>query len=152
MVNRLNEEAQLINFQVERICATRMLNQDDRARWRLSGRAYRNYILDTIVIELIREIGAWRGEAYRIVRWPADWWQAIKDRFFPAWAKRKWPIVYEVRRFEAARLLPNLPLPADLSRGSFPVIYLEERTEAAPDLSLAGCKETTDGQSKEESA
>ncbi len=27
-----------------------------------------------------------------IAEYPADWWQAFKERFFPAWAKRRWPV------------------------------------------------------------
>ncbi len=25
--------------------------------------------------------------------WPADWWQALKDRWFPQWALRRWPVL-----------------------------------------------------------
>jgi len=24
--------------------------------------------------------------------YPADWWQALKERWFPRWAKRHWPV------------------------------------------------------------
>lgn len=27
-------------------------------------------------------------------KYPADWWQAFKERWFPKWAKRKWPVRY----------------------------------------------------------
>lgn len=27
-------------------------------------------------------------------RYPATWWDAVKERWFPAWAKRRWPIAY----------------------------------------------------------
>ena len=26
------------------------------------------------------------------LRWPDGWWQALKDRWFPAWAKGRWPV------------------------------------------------------------
>ncbi len=26
------------------------------------------------------------------VSYPADWWQAFKDRWFPTWARRRWPV------------------------------------------------------------
>jgi len=25
-------------------------------------------------------------------QWPATWWDAFKERWFPAWAKRRWPV------------------------------------------------------------
>ena len=27
-------------------------------------------------------------------KWPSDWWQAFKDRWFPKWALRRWPVHY----------------------------------------------------------
>ena len=30
---------------------------------------------------------------------PADWWQAFKERWFPVWARRKWPIQRETRTY-----------------------------------------------------
>lgn len=31
------------------------------------------------------------------VKYPADWWQAFKARWFPTWALLRWPVLY--RRF-----------------------------------------------------
>jgi len=28
-------------------------------------------------------------------KWPADWWQAIKDRWFPEWLLSRWPVRYK---------------------------------------------------------
>ena len=27
--------------------------------------------------------------------WPSDWWQAFKERWFPQWALRRWPVKHE---------------------------------------------------------
>jgi len=27
------------------------------------------------------------------VEYPKDWWQAFKDRWFPLWAKKRWPVI-----------------------------------------------------------
>ena len=27
-------------------------------------------------------------------RWPADWWQAFRERWFPAWWLSRWPVQY----------------------------------------------------------
>jgi len=42
------------------------------------------------------------------IRWPATWWEAIKERWLPEWAKRWWPVVYKVRRLRAKDLYPNI--------------------------------------------
>lgn len=28
-------------------------------------------------------------------RWPKDWREAVKERFAPAWIKKRWPVKYE---------------------------------------------------------
>lgn len=28
-----------------------------------------------------------------VVRYPANWWQAFKQRFFPYWARQRWPVL-----------------------------------------------------------
>jgi hypothetical protein len=45
------------------------------------------------------------------IRFPADWWEAVKERWFPAWAKRRWPVSYRVVTMEARGLYPLLSLP-----------------------------------------
>ena len=38
----------------------------------------------------------WAEDAGRqFVVFPADWWQAVKERWFPAWALRRWPVKYQ---------------------------------------------------------
>ena len=44
-------------------------------------------------------------------RWPADWRQAFKERWFPAWAKRRWPVRWERRHLEAQALYPLVSMP-----------------------------------------
>jgi hypothetical protein len=29
-----------------------------------------------------------------VAKYPATWWQHVKERFFPEWLKRKFPVVY----------------------------------------------------------
>ena len=41
-------------------------------------------------------------------QWPADWWQAFKERWFPAWAKRRWPVQYERHKLDVKAAYPNL--------------------------------------------
>jgi hypothetical protein len=42
--------------------------------------------------------------------YPADWWQAFKDRWFPAWAKRRWPVGYVTVVLDARILYPELKI------------------------------------------
>lgn len=42
--------------------------------------------------------------------YPADWWQAFKKRWFPNWAKRKWPILYTVIKVDVNVVYPDLKI------------------------------------------
>ena len=36
----------------------------------------------------------------KTVQYPADWWEALKARWFPAWALRRWPVRLRVETFD----------------------------------------------------
>lgn len=49
------------------------------------------------------------GQEKREVEWPADWWQHFKARWFPAWAKRRWPVQMTRREFIVyAKVCPHI--------------------------------------------
>lgn len=48
------------------------------------------------------------------VRWPANWWEAVKDRWLPAWAKRRWPVRYTkhiIHRTFYRAMCPHVSIP-----------------------------------------
>ncbi len=47
------------------------------------------YQLDTYVHGMVKE----RIVVHR--KWPKTWWDAFKARWFPHWAKRRWPVEWE---------------------------------------------------------
>ncbi len=47
------------------------------------------------------------------IAYPADWWQAVKQRFAPRWALRRWPVRMERYSFEAHRLYPRVSWPSE---------------------------------------
>ena len=40
---------------------------------------------------------------------PADWWQALKERWFPGWMKARWPVEYKRYHVEAMMWDWHLP-------------------------------------------
>jgi len=42
------------------------------------------------------------------VTYPVDWWQAFKDRWFPQWAKKRWPIKYNDYAIEKWLTYPGI--------------------------------------------
>lgn len=48
-------------------------------------------------------------------RYPSDWWQALKERWFPRWARQRWPVRYTIVKVRANVVYPDkrISLPAD---------------------------------------
>lgn len=45
------------------------------------------------------------------VQYPADWWQALRERWFPKWWLRRWPVQYTVRTMKAEAVYPKVSAP-----------------------------------------
>ena len=44
---------------------------------------------------------------YKEIKYPADWWQAFKARWFPDWAKMRWPVEYMVHVIDIKAVYPE---------------------------------------------
>jgi hypothetical protein len=69
-----------------------------------------NFRFDEIVMRLVQMV--WGREAERQEhQWPANWWEAFKDRWFPKWAKGRWPIRYSKCVLTARELYSKVAMP-----------------------------------------
>ena len=50
-------------------------------------------------------------QPYHVIRYPKDWWQAFKYRWFPSWLKGRFPIEYHVEHL--ARYCPHKAVAED---------------------------------------
>jgi hypothetical protein len=52
----------------------------------------------------------WADEPKQVaVEFPADWWQHFKQRWFPKWALKRWPVKMARKVMEAQHYYPQLP-------------------------------------------
>jgi hypothetical protein len=52
----------------------------------------------------------WAGmQSTHSVQYPANWWEAVKERWFPVWAQARWPVRRITWTVDAWRLFRNLP-------------------------------------------
>jgi hypothetical protein len=60
----------------------------------------------------------------QVVRYPATWWDAVKERFAPRWFLRRYPAKYVVVELAAEAIYPhlNLQIPSEHS-----VVYITKR-------------------------
>jgi hypothetical protein len=69
-----------------------------------------SFLFDQVVLRVVQHI--WGRETERVeCHWPADWWQAFKDRWFPLWAKKRWPVQYRKYALVAREMYPKVAFP-----------------------------------------
>lgn len=63
------------------------------------------------VMRVCMERAVWgqRGDSVT-VSYPADWWQHFKQRFFPRWALKRWPVLKVHETYSARVLCPDLKI------------------------------------------
>lgn len=63
-------------------------------------------------------------------RWPRNWWQALKERWFPNWAKKHWPPIFEQHQLDVRLAFPDFrPYVDQLGEGVWKV---KETRESGP--------------------
>lgn len=84
---------------------------DQKQKDRLSKGRWREFV-DHATGNLIRELRvAVYGKEHmdrHVVRFPADWWQAVKERFAPAWFRDRWPVVFTEIGVSLKELYPDI--------------------------------------------
>lgn len=69
-------------------------------------RNYRDVVGERLVTELLGVVAMWKEQ--RVLKVPANWWQHFKQRWFPAWALTRWPVLFE--HYDAGVILPKVPV------------------------------------------
>lgn len=68
--------------------------------------------LDQIALQVTRSFAAVGRQMVSVHRsWPATWWDAFKERWFPGWWLRRWPAEYQkldIERLVYAAVCPHL--------------------------------------------
>lgn len=75
-------------------------------------------VLNEMVVAKVRGFVLGRTLERQQVSFPSDWWQSFKARWFPRWAKRRWPVRFETIIIEAKALYPeaNIAVPKALGK------------------------------------
>ena len=65
---------------------------------------------DTITLRIKQRIFG-RQVLHEVISYPANWKEAFKERWYPEWAKDRWPIRCTTRTFDVRELVPTLNIP-----------------------------------------
>ncbi len=71
---------------------------------------YASFLTDDLLIRLKAEV---LGEHIRLpaIRYPANWKEAVKERFAPLWFLKRWPVQYAEKAFDVRVVYPMMALP-----------------------------------------
>ena len=65
-------------------------------------------IMGNIVLQVHGTVWAENESVRRqVVSYPHDWWQAVRERWLPAWMLKRWPIVYKDIVLDVKAIYPN---------------------------------------------
>jgi len=72
---------------------------------------FRPDLVDVMQMTMRRTVWGQTNKGVAKVSYPANWWQHVKQRFFPSWALAWWPVLKTTEIFDAKTLAPELVLP-----------------------------------------
>lgn len=104
-------DIETIDLQAERFASThetcrRLL---DELGYDHTWHSHDDYVTENLVRTLHAYVWS-RKENSKSVSYPADWFEAFKERWFPKWALKRWPVKITTVTFEATSLYPTIKL------------------------------------------
>ena len=67
--------------------------------------------VDDVMVAQVKQRIFGRQVLHEVISYPANWKEALKERWYPAWAKEKWPVRYTTKTFDVRELVPSLNRP-----------------------------------------
>lgn len=88
---------------------------------------YESSLIDEIGIAIKGFI--WAEQIERIeIKYPLNWWEAFKDRWFADWMLKRWPVKYKVEVIDVKTLYPNFR-PSIPNEASFLALFRSDNLE-----------------------
>jgi len=101
----LTDLVKTINLTVGQLCNTQRIDEWIFAE---APKVRAEYVLETSRLMLYSMV-QYAEQKCEPVIYPADWWQAVKQRFAPAWCLKRWPVKLTV--WEPFVIYPDIKLP-----------------------------------------
>ena len=84
--------------------------------------------VDQVVMRLVAMVPAQPTKPVSY-KYPANWWEHVKERFAPKWFLKRFPVEYEIYSVEAKVFYPQIKLPMQQYVPTFSFVKLEDRNE-----------------------
>ena len=110
----MNESVQEVKLDKMKMVAITMIEEELGKHFAIPARCATStnqaFAHQTVVLRVVQEILGHIVECQE-VRHPANWWEAVKQRFMPEWIKRRWPVKETVVTLTARELYPSIAMP-----------------------------------------
>ena len=103
--SRLTDVVETITLTMGQLCSSRTVEEWVFAE---APEVSARYITETARVMLTSMV-RYAEQPCKPVTYPADWWQAVKQRFAPAWFLARWPV--ELAVWEPFVIYPEIKLP-----------------------------------------
>jgi hypothetical protein len=81
---------------------------DEELRRRADWGIVEDHARRQMVIQMRHTIYGKPHPEVHVIRFPSDWWQAVKERFAPAWFRDRWPVKFTSVMASLEELYPNI--------------------------------------------
>ena len=86
-------------------------------------KAFVDHTLDSLQVALLASLWTDHEKKVLVYTHPADWWQAVKSRFAPAWFRRRYPVRVRTVTIYVRAVYPKLKLDAPPGTRTATFIY-----------------------------
>lgn len=90
------------------VCVARWFDEEvfQRAEWR----EFRHEVSREMQAELHSYVYGKKHPSRHIIRYPANWLEAVKERFAPCWLRDRWPVKFTVTTATLEETYPDLKI------------------------------------------
>ena len=91
------------------------------------------YVANDLLLKVKGFVWGRKVKVYRFY-YPRDWWESFKDRWFPAWFKKRYPVIFIEQKVDVNELYPNLKL--GVIRGEECIVQLQHTSSSGPFMDI----------------
>ncbi len=99
-----------VRFEIERFCAQQQFDPREMSRNAEMSAHFVDEMSRMMVLKLMTKIATKKFDM-KGVRFPADWWESFKNRWFPRWALKRWPVQWTQVELTGSAYYPDIEIP-----------------------------------------
>jgi len=98
-------------------CVQAAVRQPETELFNGEIKTFMDHVTEDLIVRVNRYVATAHAKTYEF-KAPRDWWQAVKERFAPAWFLKRYPIAYRRETVDLNVEYPDLRIPDQRHRFS----------------------------------